>query len=130
MKSMAANVSINISLAIFAGALIWAASPFITNQLEPWDSESRYYAVSLITIGFSLGLARPKQIWSHPIGIVVGQLIYILAFLPIGPLFAVGALSLVFYSFLTFAGAFLGVKIHHMFNSKPNGQNSDDGANY
>ncbi len=111
MNSKIANISINLVLALFAGAAIWTASYSITGHTEPWDADSSFYFVSLLVAGTFLGLTRPRHIWCHPVGIFIGQLLYILIFMPVGPLIGVGVLFLVMFSALSFVGAFLGSRL-------------------
>lgn len=51
----------------------------------------------------------PKPLWAHYLGAVLGQLAYMLIFLPAGPLIAVGIIFLLVYSTLfLFAAAITG----------------------
>ena len=96
------------ALAIFGagcagGALIWFLSPFVVGETEPWDANA-YYAAMLFITGLLTGFVCPSRWWLSPIGILVGQIAYILvtidwkdaALLPIGLIYAAIALVLAF----------------------------------
>ena len=89
------------------GALIWALSPLLTGQAEPWDADGPIYVIALVAAGLIAGAFIPKSLWAHYLGSVVGQLGYEALFLNIGPLFLLGAVFLLGYSaiFLTAAAA-------------------------
>ena len=95
----------NLIMSSVLGTLVWFASPFITGELEPWDSETFYYIGSLFISGIFLGLYHTEKIWAYAIGIFLGQLIYILVFLPLGPLFLIGILYLAVSSLICYIGA-------------------------
>lgn len=95
-------------LAALIGAAVWALSPWITGHREPWDAENLYYVGALLGGGLLSGLAIPKPLWAHYAGSVLGQLIYTLVFLPVGPLLVLGAGFLLVYSLLFLAGALAG----------------------
>lgn len=88
-----------------AGAAIWALSPAVTGSPEPWDADSPYYVLALSIVGLALGFVRPCRFWMHYPGMFFGQLIYMLIFLPVGPLIALGVVFLAVYSLLSLAGA-------------------------
>jgi hypothetical protein len=77
-------------ISICFGALIWFLSPMMTGYSEPWDAKSPYYVVSLFLSGALAGLLVRKRLWLVPLGVILGQLLYIISFLPLGPLFALG----------------------------------------
>lgn len=99
---------IDVLLAAVAGATIWALSPMVVERVEPWDAESFYYVFALLAVGFALGVFRPHRIWRHYVGVFVGQLVYMLVFLPFGALIVLGVAFLALYSLLAFAGAAVG----------------------
>ncbi len=101
------DIAISLSFAAGLGAVIWAVSPIATGSAEPWDAESPYYFVSLFVAGAIVGLLCPRNIWSAFFGIVVGQLVYLLVFLPSGPLLPLGVLFLLGYGLLSLLGAAL-----------------------
>ncbi len=89
---------------------VWLFSPYFTGKIEPWDSESSYFVVSLILAGAGAGLIRPRQIIIWPAGVFSGQFIAILvrnftqpaagaSFLFLGVFFLAG------YSLLSLLGA-------------------------
>lgn len=99
-------------IASVAGFAIWALSPWLTGYNEPWDAPGVYYYVALLLAGAVSGFitAKPphRQVWAQYAGGVFGQLLYGLVFLPMGPLAAVGLISLGLWSLLFLAGAYLG----------------------
>jgi hypothetical protein len=104
--SMRANrIVVNLLSSAVAGAAIWALAPAFTGHTEPWDSDGLYYPLALFAAGIVLGSVGPRAIWAHAVGIVLGQLLYMVIFLPLGPLLLVGIVFLVGYSVLTLGGA-------------------------
>jgi hypothetical protein len=91
-------------VAALLGAVIWGLSPLITEAVEPWDAESPYYFLSLFVAGGLVGLLCPRHIWVAYLGIVVGQLAYMLIALPSGPLLPIGVLFLFGYGVLSLLG--------------------------
>ena len=63
--------------AVFGWA-IWAASPSLTGQVEPWDSISVYYSASLFVAGLASTLFRPAGWYWGPVGVYGGQVAYML----------------------------------------------------
>lgn len=61
--------------AVFGWA-IWAASPSLTGQVEPWDSISIYYSASLFVAGLASTLFRPVGWYWGPVGVYGGQVAY------------------------------------------------------
>ena len=90
------------------GALIWLFSPYATGMDEPWDAEMPYYFICLFSAGFITGILCPRHIWAVLLGIVIGQLLYMLIFLPLGPLIVIGIPFMFGYGVLALLGAFLG----------------------
>jgi len=84
------RMQLNILISSVVGILIWFASPYLSGELEPWDSESFYYIGSLFIGGIILGLYNTEELWGYGFGIFLGQLIYSLLFLPLGPLILIG----------------------------------------
>ncbi|MBE8968556.1 hypothetical protein IQ277_20720 [Nostocales cyanobacterium LEGE 12452] len=101
---MKRELAINFLFSFVGGAMVWALSPFLSGQVEPWDAKGFYYSAALLIVG----LARPKHIWSHYAGIVLGQLTCMLCFLPGSPLIPVGVAFLAAYSTIALAGAASG----------------------
>ena len=90
---------------------VWALSPFLTGYQEPWDAPGIYYYVALFLAGALSGLIAAKPLWAHYAGGIVGQLLYALVFLPVGPLAVVGLLFLAVWSLLFLGGAYLGSRV-------------------
>ena len=109
------NKEITISFLVAAGlgALIWAISPILIGVVEPWDAESPYYFVSLLVAGAFVGVLVPNHLWAVLLGIVAGQLIYMLVFLPSGPLLLLGVVFLVGYGFLALLGALVASQLRN-----------------
>ena len=98
------DMIIGFLVAALLGAVIWGLSPLITEAVEPWDAESPYYFLSLFVAGGLVGLLCPRHIWVAYLGIVVGQLAYMLIALPSGPLLPLGVLFLFGYGVLSLLG--------------------------
>ena len=92
-------------LSAVLGFVIWALSRPITGRVEPWDADSPYYYVALILAGVVSGFAIPADKRAHYLGVVSGQTLYALIFLPGSGLFILGVLVLFVYSLLYLAGA-------------------------
>jgi antibiotic biosynthesis monooxygenase (ABM) superfamily enzyme len=101
------DVPIGLLVAAGFGAVIWAASPLVTSAAEPWDAESPYYFASLLIAGTIVGLLFPRNLWVVFVGIVLGQLAYLLVFLPSGPLLPLGVLFLLGYGLIPLLAAAL-----------------------
>jgi hypothetical protein len=110
-RTIAAQV---ISSALL-GALIWGMSPWITGMAEPWDSDMPYYPLALLSAGVALGFTWPEKPWIIFIGIWLGQLAYMVLFLPIGPLVVLGMGFLAGYSLVALAGAALSAGVRKRF---------------
>ena len=109
---------ISFLFAAALGAAIWAFSPKILGVIEPWDAQSPYYFVSLFLSGLFVGAVVPRHFWVALVGIVAGQLIYMLVFLPKGPLLPLGLIFLGVYGVLTLFGAFLSAKLRLVVESR------------
>ena len=105
---MKIDILLELLTAALVGATIWALSPFLTGHAEPWDAGPYYLAASLFLAGVLLGSCRPRRVWTHAVGIFLGQLIYALIWLPIGPFMVVGVGFLAIYSLLGWVGAAFG----------------------
>jgi hypothetical protein len=99
--------ALSLVLSIAGGAAIWALSPAMTGYAEPWDSGSLYYVIALTLLGLALGAlsTRPRAILLIPMGAWLGQVLYIVLFLPLGPLFVAGLVILAAYLVLPLIGA-------------------------
>ena len=105
------DITISLSVAAGFGVLIWVMSPVITGEIEPWDAESPYYFVSLLVAGLIVGALIPRHVWAVLLGIVVGQLIYMLIFLPLGPLTPLGIIFMAVYGLLSLIGAAFAARL-------------------
>lgn len=90
-----------------ASALVWALSPALTGHREPWDAEGLFYVTALVAAGSVAALFSPRPLWAHYLGTFLGQLVYELLFLHVGPLFLLGAVFLLGYSIIFVAAAAL-----------------------
>ena len=115
------DMAISFSVAAVLGAVIWGLSPLLTDAVEPWDAESPYYFLSLFVAGGLVGLLCPKQIWVAYLGIVVGQLVYMLIALPSGPLLPLGVLFLFGYGVLSLLGLALASQVRRKSGSVDTG---------
>ncbi|AJE14703.1 hypothetical protein [Stutzerimonas balearica] len=111
MRPSARPVPQALLIASLAGALIWALSPWASGQAEPWDGDGLYYSGALFTAGVLAGFIVPRPLWAQYLGVIVGQVLYLLLFLPIGPLLAVGLVFLLLWSLLFLAGAYAGARL-------------------
>lgn len=94
-----------------AAAGVWALSPVVTGQAEPWDAGGAYYATALVLAGLLAGLAFAAPLWMFYLGSIAGQLVYMLVFLPAGPLIVVGVGFLLVWSLVFLAGAWGGSRL-------------------
>jgi hypothetical protein len=95
------------AVAAVTSALVWASSPWLTGEREPWDAKFPFYVVALLIAGAVSGGLTPKPLWAHYLGSLTGQLIYEAIFLTIGPLFVLGAVFLLGYCLVFLAAATL-----------------------
>ena len=115
---------ISILISGILGALIWAFSPYVTGMAEPWDAETPYYFTCLFVAGFITGIICPRHIWGAFLGIVIGQLLYMLIFLPLGPLIVIGIPVMFAFGLLALVGIFLGVRIRRFVKEYMAGANN------
>ena len=91
---------------------IWALSPRLTGEQEPWDANATYLPASLALASLLIGFVFPKRFYICPIGLLVGQIAFMLIFLPTGPLIMIGFIFLVGYStFISLPLSFLTSQI-------------------
>ncbi|MFY0667640.1 MAG: hypothetical protein JXQ95_06395 [Alteromonas stellipolaris] len=95
---------INTIFSALLGAVVWFLSPIITGEVEPWDTFPLFYLGSLLIIGFIAAIPKTASLTSIYFGVIVGQFLYMLVFLPIGPLILVGVFSLAFFSLIALIG--------------------------
>jgi hypothetical protein len=98
-------------LSALAAAAVWALSPVVTGQAEPWDAGGAYYASALVLAGLVAGFAFSAPLWLFYLGSIAGQLLYMVVFLPAGPLVVVGIGFLLVWSLLFLAGAWAGSRL-------------------
>ena len=108
---MKSSAILAMLIAVLVGAAVWVLSPWATGHAEPWDAPGYYYHAALVLGGILSGLTIPKPLWAHYLGSVLGQFLYQLVFLQIGPLFVIGVAFLLGYSLLFLGGALLGSRI-------------------
>ena len=94
------------------GAAIWALSPALTGEVEPWDANTVFLPIAIVIVSLILGFLFPKNSLVSSAGLLLGQVTYILILLPIGPLIFLGFAILLGYAIifslpLTFLGAFI-----------------------
>ena len=102
---------LNLSLASLIGMGIWALSPIVTGEKEPWDSTSLYYPFALLLVGLLLGIVYPRALWVYPIGIILGQIVYSIAVIGLAPLMPIGIMFVVAFTALTIVGVTVGMGI-------------------
>ena len=103
---------VTISIGIVFGILIWAFSPIITGEIEPWDAENTkyYYPTSLFLCGFIACIPYPKKYLMAALGIFLGQIVYGL-FFRFGALFLIGVIMVALYSLIALLGSILGNRL-------------------
>ena len=98
-----------------ASASVWALSPLLADHREPWDAEGYFYVVALVVAGSVAGLLAPGPLWAVYLGALVGQLGYEALFLPMGPLFFLGAAFLLGYALIFLVAAALAAFVRARF---------------
>ena len=105
---MKRSVLRSLFLAALAGAAIWGLSPMVTGHVEPWDAGGLYYTLALALGGGLCGSVTPKPLWPIYVGCVAGQILYLLGWLPTGPLLPVGLVFVLLWSLVFLVGAYVG----------------------
>jgi len=83
------------------GCLIWMPSPKVTGDIEPWDSETPYLSIALVASSLALSAVFKKQWVSITLGLIFGQLAYMLLVLgDPGPLILVGIVITFVWTFI------------------------------
>ncbi|MDT0605255.1 hypothetical protein, partial [Thalassotalea castellviae] len=105
------DLLISFILPFFLGFMIWFFSPEITGKIEPWDSGSLYYLISLILIGVVTGLLSTKYFSLVYFGcislvylaVVLSQILFLNYFLPYPPsqFFGVGVIFICLSGFIS-----------------------------
>jgi len=106
--SMKQPVLRSFLIAALAGAALWGLSPSMTGHVEPWDAGGLYYPVALALGGGLCGSVSPKPLWPLYVGCVAGQTLYLLGWLPTGPLLPVGLVFVLLCSLVFLVGAYVG----------------------
>jgi hypothetical protein len=117
---MKPRVTLTILVAAVLSALVWALSPAFTAHAEPWDASGWYYLSALAIVGAISGTLLPKTLWAHYLGAVLGQVMYELLFLRVGPLFLLGVVFLLGYSIVFLAAAAVAAIFRLPYTSGPN----------
>ncbi len=99
-------------LSVMIGILIWVLSPNFTGEAEPWDSQSGYYPLSLLLSGILIGFLGQRKPWLWPIGICLGQSLYVTIFFDQGTgvnfFFPIGMIFMLKYGLNAFIGSLVG----------------------
>lgn len=104
-------ILINAALSGTAGFITTAAFTTLSGANEPWKPYGHFFEVFLFCIGLGLGVARPKGFWAHYVGLFLGQSLYALLFLRMGPLALLGFIWLAWLSLAAFTGAAVGAGV-------------------
>lgn len=105
-------------IAAALAAIVWTLSTTITGLSEPWDSESPYYVGGLAVAGAISGAISAKPLWAHYIGAIVGQALYMLVFLPLGPLVVLGLGFMAAFSAIFMGAAAGGAALRERFGGR------------
>jgi hypothetical protein len=105
---MTSSPCVTLFVSCVASAAIWGLTPLLTNLREPWDVDGGFYYLALFIAGAAAALIRPSPLWAHYLGAIIGQLVYELIFIRVGPLVIIGAMLLFYYGLYYLAGAWLG----------------------
>jgi hypothetical protein len=109
---------LTVIVSALAGASVWALSPLLAGHQEPWDAEGFYYVAALGVAGAVTGLVAPRPLWAHYLGALVGQAAYAAVFLPVGPLFILGAAFLLGYTLIFLVAAALAAYVRTRLGSR------------
>tara|TARA_Y100000780_G_scaffold220620_1_gene228126 strand:- start:463 stop:813 length:351 start_codon:yes stop_codon:yes gene_type:complete len=101
------HVFFSLSFSSFLGAAILFLSPYITGEIEPWDSNTYYYSGALLIAGFIVLLDKRASYEIVFIGIMLGQVTYMFSFMPVDSLILVGIVIMAFKSLLSLVGLLL-----------------------
>jgi hypothetical protein len=102
-----------------AGVVVWALSPWLAGQREPWDAEGFYYVGALVVAGVAAGLLTPRPFWAHYLGALIGQLVYAILVLGVSPLLIVGAVFLLGYTLIFLVGAVVAAQMRGLVRERP-----------
>ena len=73
---MKSNPVLSIAISGILAALVWIFSSHFTGHPEPWDGSFSYYLGTLFLAGFISALIAPLPVWGHYLGVVLGQVAY------------------------------------------------------
>ena len=98
---------------LFIGVSIWVLSP----EPEAWDSP--YYVFAVFGGGFAAACLGPRRFWAAPIGIYVGQMLYVFGAVAVGelqggPLWLLGLIVGAAFTSLALAGAAVVLGLFHL----------------
>ncbi|MGB8716505.1 MAG: hypothetical protein WCD66_09090, partial [Rhodanobacteraceae bacterium] len=94
-------------VAAIAAAVVWALAPWLTGRSEAWDAPGYYFPALVVAGVLSAWLVR-RPLWALYLGAVLGQSLYMVVFLPVGPLLPIGIGVLLVFSLIFLAAAALG----------------------
>jgi hypothetical protein len=77
-------------LGVVLGVVIWIVPHVMLNLREAWDRLD-YYLLALFAAGFACGTVMPKPAWVGPLGMLLGQAVYVVVALEPGPFGPLGA---------------------------------------
>ena len=107
---MKSRPSLTIIIAAALAASVWLFSSQFTGHPEPWDGNFGYYIGGLLLSGLISALINPLPAWGHYVGIVVGQVAYMILNGP-GEFLALGIIFVAVYSLIAFVGVALAFAI-------------------
>ena len=118
-------------VSIIGGALVWALSPTVTGEIEPWDSSMQYYAFGIFIAAATGALLSGWHVWVPIVGVYLAQNIYTLFFYsPGGPIILPMFISAAIYGFVpSIFGATIGslpYVIWQKMNYKPSPKTRDN----
>ena len=103
------------------GWLIWHTSPVVFGKIQPWDGSLIKYASLIIISGYVSAILRPRFHWFGPIGLALGQLVFLHFQLPSG-LWLLPVLFCLLFSSTAFIGSSLAWIIAKDKNLERTGQ--------
>lgn len=106
------------------GWMVWAESPAVTGEIEPWDSPMLYYSPALFLAGVVASPFGKYGLLTASFGIATGQLSYIVAEHGTLWMLVPGALSIALFGTIqTVLGAIpswaLGMSLRYAFSHPP-----------
>ena len=112
MKNNIKSILPILLVSIGLGATIWATSPMVIGRAEPWDGGGPYYFFCLFMAGIVVGVLFYRRsigvLFIGVIGIILGQLLYMLFFLSAGsPFLMLGVIFLLGYGVFSIPGIVL-----------------------